>query len=152
LENARSVNRLGEPFGCGRLTAESDHRTNHGAMADKELIIGLLERVRRRVRSERRFKTIYSILSIALILPLVFKLIDLISPFRGTTVVVFLILWTIATAAWLLWRTRGQETLSQAAANLDRCASSGPDENGILVHPPSFVAILVVRVDRRSNT
>jgi hypothetical protein len=91
-------------------------------MADKELIIGLLERVRRRVRSERRFKTIYSILSVALILPLLFKLIDLISPFRGTTVVVFLILWAIATAAWLLWRTRGGETLSQAAANLDRVA------------------------------
>src|SRR3954464_10620363 len=82
-EIALPVNRLGEPFGCGRLTAESDHRTNRGAMADKELIIGLLERVRRRVRSERRFKTIYSILSIALIIPLVFKLIDLISPLRG---------------------------------------------------------------------
>jgi len=116
------VNRLGQPFGCGRLTAESDHRTNRGEMADKDLIIGLLERVRRRVRSERRFKTIYSILSIALIVPLVFKVIDLISPFRGTIVVVFLILWTIATTAWLLWRTRGRETLSQAAANLDRVA------------------------------
>src|SRR5882672_3469757 len=99
------VNRLGEPFGCGRLTAESDHRTNHGAMADKELIIGLLERVRGRVRSERRFKTIYAILSIALIFPLVFKLIDLISPFRGITVVVLLALWAIATTAWLIWQT-----------------------------------------------
>jgi hypothetical protein len=38
------------------------------------------------------------------------------------TVVVFLFLWAIATAAWLIWRTRGQETLSQAAANLDRLA------------------------------
>jgi len=91
-------------------------------MADKELIIGLLERVRRRVRSERRFKTIYAILSVALIFPLLFKLIDLISPFRGMTVVVFLTLWAAATAAWLIWRTRGQETLSQAAANLDRLA------------------------------
>ena len=91
-------------------------------MADKELIIGLLERVRRRVRSERRFRTIYSILSIALIIPLVFKLIDLISPFRGTAVVAFLALWAIATTTWLIWRTRGQETLSQAAANLDRLA------------------------------
>jgi len=91
-------------------------------MADKELIIGLLERVRRRVRSERRFKTIYSILSVALIIPLVFKLIDLISPFRGITVLASLLLWAIATAVWLIWRTRGQETLSQAAANLDRLA------------------------------
>ncbi len=122
-------------------------------MADKELIIGLLERVRRRVRSERRFKTIYAVLSIALIFPLVFKLIDLISPFRGTTVVAFLLLWAAATAAWLIWRTRGQETLSQAAANLDRLAHpSKPDDDRILVHPPSIVAILVVRVGRRSNT
>jgi hypothetical protein len=91
-------------------------------MADNEIIIGLLERVRRRVRSERRFTIIYSILSFALILPLALKLMDLISPFRGTTVVVSLLLWAIATAAWLIWRTRGQETLSQAAANLDRVA------------------------------
>jgi hypothetical protein len=91
-------------------------------MADKEFIIGLLERVRRRVRSERRFKTVYSILSVALILPLVFKLIDLFSPFRGGTVVAILALWAIAIVAWLIWKTRGQETLSQAAANLDRQA------------------------------
>jgi len=91
-------------------------------MADKELIIGLLERVRRRVRSERRFKTIYAILSIALIFPLVFKLIDLISAFRGITVVILLGLWAVATATWLIWRTRGEETLSQAAANVDRAA------------------------------
>ena len=91
-------------------------------MADKELIIGLLERVRRRVRSERRFKTIYSILSIALIFPLVFKLMDLISPFRGRTVAAILGLWTIVTTVWLIWRTRGTETLTQAAANLDRLA------------------------------
>jgi hypothetical protein len=37
-------------------------------------------------------------------------------------VVASLILWAIVTAAWLIWRTRGQETLSQAAANLDRLA------------------------------
>ena len=55
-------------------------------MADKELIIGLLENVRRRVRSGRRFKIFSTGLLIALIFPTVFKLIDILSPFKGTQV------------------------------------------------------------------
>ena len=110
-----------------------------GAMADKELIIGLLERVRRRVRSERRFKTIYAVLSIALIVPLVLKVIDLITPLHGITVVVVLGLWATATIAWLVWSTRGQETLSQAADSLDRQARLQDQMKTaywFMLHPP----------------
>ncbi|HLQ76324.1 MAG TPA: hypothetical protein VK210_03160 [Terriglobia bacterium] len=88
-------------------------------MADKELIIGLLERVRRRVRSERRVKAVSSGLPIALIFPVIFKLIDLRSPFRGITVAVFLAVWGIVTIAWLIWNSRGRDTMSAAAATLD---------------------------------
>jgi len=94
-------------------------------MADKELIIGLLERVRRRLRAVRRFRTISAGLSLALIIPVIFKLIDLAVPFRGATVLVFLSIWGIATAAVLIWRTwkaQGQETMTGSAASLDRLA------------------------------
>jgi len=91
-------------------------------MAYKEFIIGLLERVRRRVRSEQRFRIIYAILSMALIFPLVLKLIDLFSPLKGFTVVVLLGLWAVATTIWLVRRTRIQVTLDQAADSLDKQA------------------------------
>ena len=97
-------------------------RKNRGAMADKEFIIGLLERVRRRVRSEQRFKIIYAILSLALIFPVFLKLIDLFSPLKGLIVVVLLGVWAIATTAWLVRRSRVQVTLDQAAESLDRQA------------------------------
>jgi hypothetical protein len=91
-------------------------------MADKDFIIGLLERVRRRVRSEQRFRIIYAILSAALIFPVALKLIDLISPLKGITVAVLLGLWAFATTVWLIRRTRDQVTLDQAAESLDRMA------------------------------
>ena len=91
-------------------------------MADKELIISLLEQVRRRVRSARRINTMSSGLSIALLFPVVFKLIDLLSPFRGVTVAIFLAVWGLATAAWLIWKSRAHDTMIDAAANLDRTA------------------------------
>jgi len=109
------------------------------AMADKELIIGLLERVRRRVRSERRFKTIYAVLSIALVFPLILKFIDLIFPFRGITAAVCLSLWAVATSVWVIWSTRGQETLSQAADSLDRQARLQDQMKTaywFMLHPP----------------
>jgi len=97
-------------------------RKNRGAMADKDFIIGLLERVRRRVRSEQRFKVIYAILSGALIFPVLLKLIDLFSPIKGLAVVVLLGIWAVATTVWLIRRTRIQVSLDQAAENLDRLA------------------------------
>src|SRR5207253_2046432 len=91
-------------------------------MADKEFIIGLLEHVRRRVRSERRFKTITAGLAIALIFPVVFKIIDLLWPFRGLTVAIVLGVWGLAAAVVLGWKTRSHETMADAAVSLDRRA------------------------------
>src|SRR4051812_13531372 len=91
-------------------------------MADKEFIISLLENVKRRLRSASRLKAISAVLAIALFFPLVFKIVDLISPLRGSTVVIFFAIWGAATAVFLGWRARGGETMSDAAARLDRQA------------------------------
>src|SRR5207253_10117548 len=84
-----------------------------------EVIIRLLEAVERRIRGNRIFNEAAAGLSVALLLPVGFKSIDLIFPFRGITVAVFFGVWGIATAIGLLWRTRGRNTLEQAAANID---------------------------------
>src|SRR5205814_7931718 len=89
-------------------------------MADKEFIIGLLEQVRRRVRGRRRLIAVSSGLSIALLIPVAFKLIDLVAPIRGITVLIILSVWGIATAVFLIWKARGHETMIDAAASLDR--------------------------------
>lgn len=108
-------------------------------MADKALIIRLLEQVRRRVRSKRRLNTVSKTLSIALAFPVVFKLIDLLSPFRGVTVAISLSVWGAATTAWLIWKTRSTATtLSDAAASLDQAAQLNDELKTaywFIVHP-----------------
>jgi hypothetical protein len=91
-------------------------------MSDKELIIRLLEKAEQRTRRNRRFNTIAVTLCLSLLIPVTFKLLDLIFLFRGTTVAVFLGLWAAGTAAWIIFQTRGHHPLDQIAANLDRRA------------------------------
>jgi hypothetical protein len=89
-------------------------------MSDKELIIRLLEAAERRIRRNRVLNDTAAGLAFALLIPLAFKLIDLIFPFRGTTVVLFFVVWGAATAAWLVWRNRGRDALERAAASIDQ--------------------------------
>jgi hypothetical protein len=92
-------------------------------MSDKEIvIIRLLESAERRLRRNRRLHEIAAILAISLLLPVTFKLLDLYFLFRGATVVAFFTLWAAATGAYVLWRSRGRNSLSQIAATLDRRA------------------------------
>lgn len=91
-------------------------------MSDSERILNFLERAEKRTRRNRRFNEIATSLSIALLIPVTFKLLDLIFVFRGRTVSVFLLLWLAGTAAWIVYRTRGRHTLSGIAANVDRRA------------------------------
>src|SRR5688572_15303061 len=93
-------------------------------MSDKDHIIRLLESAERRMRRNRILKDSASGLAIAMVVPVVFKLIDLISPFRGITVFAFLALWAAATIGWLAWRARGRDTLERTAAKVDQAAGA----------------------------
>ena len=97
-------------------------------MSDSELIIRLLKAAEKRVRGNRVLQEIASGLAIALLLPVLFKIVDFFVGFRLSTVAIFFVVWGVATAVWLLWRTRGLgEPLQRIAASLDN-RSSGHDQ------------------------
>ena len=92
-------------------------------MSDSELIIRLLKEVERRTRGNRILQETATGLAMAMIIPVAFKLLDLLVSFRTTTVMIFFAVWAIATAAWLVWRARGlKQTLQGIAANIDTTA------------------------------
>jgi len=93
-------------------------------MPDNELIVRLLKAVERRLRGNRILHETAAALSVALLVPVTLKLIDLIRPFRFVTVSSLLLIWAAATAAWIIWRTRGRDTLQRVAADVDRRADA----------------------------
>src|SRR5438552_8355913 len=96
-------------------------------MPDNELIIRLLKAVERRIRGNRVLHETAAVLSMALAAPLVLKLADLIWPLRFITIAVFFAVWAVATAAWVVWRTRGRDTLQGVAADIDRKAGANDE-------------------------
>jgi len=88
-------------------------------MSDRELIIHFLEKAEKRLRSNKRFNDIAVSLAIALVFPVVFKLLDLYFLFRGRTVVTVLGLWAIATLAWMVVKLRGKSPLNHVAGSID---------------------------------
>jgi hypothetical protein len=97
-------------------------------MSDSELIIRLLKAAEKRMRSNRMLHEIASGLVIALLVPVLFKILDFFISFRLVTVSIFFISWVLITALWIVWRTRGKgESLQNTAANLDQ-RSSGHDQ------------------------
>jgi hypothetical protein len=91
-------------------------------MSDRDLIIGLLQKVERRTRANRLYKNAATEISIALLIPVIFKLIDLFYPFRGRTVAFVLGIWGVAAVVFFAWRLRGREALADVAGRLDRKA------------------------------
>ena len=97
-------------------------------MSDSESIIRLLKAAEKRVRGNRVLQEIAYGLAIALVLPVLFKILDFFVGFRLTTVEIFFVVWGLATVMWLIWRTRGLgEPLQKIAANVDT-RSSGHDQ------------------------
>src|SRR5438132_10457331 len=88
-------------------------------MSDKEFIIRSLEKVDRRIRTNRLLRELPFGLSVLLVIPVLFKVLDLFRPFRGLTVAGVLTVWLMATAAYVVWRISKKTTLSHAAAALD---------------------------------
>jgi hypothetical protein len=91
-------------------------------MSDRDLIITFLEKAERRSRSNRHFNDIAKTLAIAFVVPVLFKVLDFFFLFRARTIVVFLALWLVATAVWVILRLRGKNPLSQIAGSIDRQA------------------------------
>jgi hypothetical protein len=92
-------------------------------MSDKEIIIKSLKKVERRLRRNRLLTDLTFGLSLFLLFPLGFKIIDLVSPFRGRTVVAVLGVWVLCVIGYFIWRTREKGTLAQAAADVDSRAA-----------------------------
>ena len=106
-------------------------------MSDSERIIGLLQTAERRIRANRILHEIASGLAIALLLPVLFKIIDLFVSLQWVTVSAFFAVWAVSAVLWIVWRTRGlREPLPRMAANIDK-KSSGPRsaEDRVLVYP-----------------
>jgi len=87
---------------------------------DRETVVALLERIARRRRRNRFLREAAAGLSVLLLFPIAFKVVDLAVPFRGAAVALFFGIWLAASTVYLAWRLRGRESLAQIAAYLDR--------------------------------
>ncbi len=92
-------------------------------MSDKQVIIDSLQATERRIRVNLLIRDISYAFALSLLFPLSFKLWDLISPFRATTVVVVHALWLVGFLSYAAWRVTRKGTLAQAAAALDSKAA-----------------------------
>lgn len=93
-------------------------------MSDRDLILRLLKAVERRLRRNRILREVSAGLSLALLAPVVFKLLDFFFLFRTSTVAVFFGLWAALTAAWLIWKSQGKDPLDRIAASIDKTADT----------------------------
>src|SRR5213593_1202031 len=91
-------------------------------MSDKEIIIKLLERVERRIRTNRLLNELARGTTFFLAFPLALKVWDLFDPLRGATIAVIAGIWILLFAAYVVWRSLSRATLRQAAALIDKAA------------------------------
>ena len=92
-------------------------------MSDKELIIKSLQKAERRIRANRLLVELAFGLCVSLIIPVSFKILDLVYPLRGVTVAVVMTLWLVGIAVYIGMKLSKKETLIQAATALDTKAS-----------------------------
>jgi hypothetical protein len=125
-------------------------------MSDREIIIKSLEKAERRLRTNRLFGDLTFSLSLFLLFPLVFKIWDLLSPFRGTTVAVVLGTWVTCLAFYSLWRTLQKGTLEQAAAQVDTKAGLADELKTaywFITHPRTsdWIDVQIRRASKRAS-
>lgn len=88
-------------------------------MSDQEIIVASLQRVEKRIRTNRLFNELTRGAIFFFSLPLLLKIWDLFEPLRGSTVSVLVGTWILLFGAYVLWRSSQKGTLDQAAASLD---------------------------------
>jgi len=91
-------------------------------MSDKDIIIKSLERVERRIRTNRLLNEVALGATFFLAFPLALKVWDLFAPLRGETIAIVAGIWVLLFAAYVVWRSLRKATLRQAAAVIDKAA------------------------------
>src|SRR5437667_211508 len=91
-------------------------------MSDKEIIIKSLERVERRIRTNRLLNELALGATFFLAFPLALKVWGLFDPLRGATIAFIAGIWILRFAAYVVWRSLYRATLRQAAAVIDKAA------------------------------
>src|SRR2546422_7054761 len=83
------------------------------SMSDKEIIIKSLERVERRIRTNRLLNELALGATFFLAFPLALKVWDLFDPLRGATIAFIAGIWILLFAAYVVWRSLYRATLRQ---------------------------------------
>jgi hypothetical protein len=91
-------------------------------MSDKEIIIRALERIERRIRTNRLFKELGLGATFFLAFPLACKVWDLFYPFKASTITVLTGIWILLFAAYVVWRGLRKTTANHAAVSIDKAA------------------------------
>src|SRR5262245_18159355 len=89
-------------------------------MSDKEIIIKSLEKLERRVRTNRLFRDLSGTFSWFLLFPLASTTTDVFWPSRGTPVTIVLLAWLSLFVVYFLSRVLQMGTLEETAAQLDK--------------------------------
>src|SRR5437870_967207 len=92
------------------------------SMSDKEIIIKSLERVERRIRTNRLFNELALGATFFLAFPLALKIWDLFDPLRASAITIIAGIWVLLFATYVVWHSLRRGTLNQAAASIDRTA------------------------------
>jgi hypothetical protein len=88
-------------------------------MSDKQVIINSLQKAERRIRLNALLRDVTYAFAVSLVLPLSFKILDLLSPFRAQTVLAVHAVWLAGFLAYVIWRVMQKNTLAHAAALID---------------------------------
>src|SRR5919201_1225382 len=85
------------------------------SMSDTDIIIRSLQRIERRIRTNRLFNELTLGATFFLTFPLALKIWDLFEPLRGSTISTIAGIWILLFAAYVVWRTLQRGTVNQAA-------------------------------------
>jgi hypothetical protein len=91
-------------------------------MSDQEIIVASLRRVERRIRTNRLLHELTRGAALFLAIPLLLKIWDLFEPLRAVTVSIFVGIWVLLFAAYVVWRFLQKGTLGEAASDADKKA------------------------------
>src|SRR5437773_11041096 len=91
-------------------------------MSEKDIVIKSLERVERRIWTNRLLNELALGATFFLAFPLALKVWDLFDPLRGATIGFIASIWILLFAAYVVWRSLYRATLRQAAAVIDKAA------------------------------
>jgi hypothetical protein len=92
-------------------------------MSEKEIIIASLRRVEQRTRSNRLWTELSLAATVFVALPLLLKIWDLFTPFRGVTITIIGGIWVLLFASYVVWRVSQKGTLEDAAVSADERAN-----------------------------